>query len=100
MLKELPEEEFGRGINIREYSFLENPSLPKQVIKIKRGTAIVIFNLSVKIVPCIDALFQVKESWLDVQLCQGGSQDCNVSNSTTPPGVLRFPKNSKEEMVY
>lgn len=70
MLKELPEEEFGHGINIREYSFLENPSLPKQV----------------------------KESWLDVQLCQGGSQDCNVSNSTTPSGVLRFPKNSKEAM--
>lgn len=31
MLKELPEEEFGPGINFREYSFLENPLLPKQV---------------------------------------------------------------------
>ncbi|CAN1804057.1 Arabinosyltransferase XEG113 [Linum perenne] len=30
MLKELPEEEFGPGINIREYSFFENPSLPKK----------------------------------------------------------------------
>jgi len=32
MLKELPEEEFGPGIGIREYSFLDNPLLPKQVI--------------------------------------------------------------------
>lgn len=31
MLKELPEAEFGPGINFREYSFLENPLLPKQV---------------------------------------------------------------------
>lgn len=31
MLKELPEEEFGRGINFREYSFLDNPSMPQQV---------------------------------------------------------------------
>lgn len=31
MLKELPEDEFGPRINIREYSFLDNPSMPKQV---------------------------------------------------------------------
>ncbi|KAH0882968.1 hypothetical protein HID58_059064 [Brassica napus] len=31
MLKELPEDEFGPGIGIREYSFLDNPSLPKQL---------------------------------------------------------------------
>lgn len=31
MLKELPLEEFGPGINIREYSFLDNPSVPKEV---------------------------------------------------------------------
>ena len=31
MLKELPVEEFGPGINIREYSFFENPSMPQQV---------------------------------------------------------------------
>ncbi len=31
MLKELPEEEFGPPIDIREYSFLDNPSLPIQV---------------------------------------------------------------------
>jgi hypothetical protein len=31
MLKDLPEEEFGAHIDFREYSFLKNPSLPKQV---------------------------------------------------------------------
>ena len=31
MLKDLPEEEFGPRIDFREYTFLENPSLPKQV---------------------------------------------------------------------
>jgi len=28
----LPKEEFGPHIDFREYSFLENPSLPKEVI--------------------------------------------------------------------
>lgn len=32
MLKNLPKEEFGPQIDFREYSFLENPSLPKEVI--------------------------------------------------------------------
>jgi arabinosyltransferase len=32
MLKDLPKEEFGQHIDFREYSFLENPSLPKEVI--------------------------------------------------------------------
>ncbi|CAN1804053.1 Arabinosyltransferase XEG113 [Linum perenne] len=67
MLKELPEEEFGPGINIREYSFFENPSLPKKV----------------------------KESWLDVQVCQEGSKGCNVSS--TIPGTIKFPRRSNEE---
>lgn len=31
MLKEMPKEEFGPGIDIREYTFLDNPSMPKQV---------------------------------------------------------------------
>jgi hypothetical protein len=31
MLKELPEEEFGPRIDIREYSILDNPSLPSEV---------------------------------------------------------------------
>ncbi|CAK9325397.1 unnamed protein product [Citrullus colocynthis] len=70
MLKELPEEEFGPGINFREYSFLENPLLPKQV----------------------------KESWLDVQLCKQESEDCHASNDTVLPGVLKFPKGSNEDM--
>ncbi|KDP31566.1 hypothetical protein JCGZ_15383 [Jatropha curcas] len=71
MLKQLPEEDFGPGINIREYSFLDNPSLPKQV----------------------------KESWLDVQLCQEGTHGCVASNRTSPSGVLRFPKHSNEDMI-
>ncbi|KAF8412902.1 hypothetical protein HHK36_000874 [Tetracentron sinense] len=71
MLRKLPEEEFGSGIDFREYSFFENTLLPKQV----------------------------KESWLDVQLCEEGSQDCHVSNRTIQPGVLRFPKHSNEEMT-
>lgn len=31
MLKELPEEEFGPQIDIKEYSFFDNPSVPRQV---------------------------------------------------------------------
>lgn len=31
MLKELSHEEFGPDINIREYSFFDNPYLPRQV---------------------------------------------------------------------
>lgn len=31
MLKEMPEEEFGPGINVREYSLFDNPSMPQQV---------------------------------------------------------------------
>ncbi|XP_050232791.1 arabinosyltransferase XEG113 [Mercurialis annua] len=69
MLKQQPEEEFGPGISIREYSFLDNPALPKQV----------------------------KESWLDVHLCEEGTQDCMASNKTSPSGVLKFPKGSSEE---
>ncbi|XP_058777608.1 arabinosyltransferase XEG113-like [Vicia villosa] len=69
MLKELPEEEFGPGIDIREYSILDNPSLP----------------------------LEVKKSWLDVHLCKEGTQDCNASNNVTVGGVLKFPKHSNEE---
>ncbi|KAM6592306.1 hypothetical protein CsatA_000009 [Cannabis sativa] len=69
MLKELPEE-FGPGIDIREYSFFENPSLPKQV----------------------------KDSWLDVQLCEEGSQGCAL-NQTSRPGVLKLPKRTNEETL-
>ncbi|KAE9613214.1 putative nucleotide-diphospho-sugar transferase [Lupinus albus] len=69
MLKELPEEEFGPKIDIREYSILENSALPAEV----------------------------KKSWLDVQLCKEGTRDCNASNNTTFGGVLKFPKHSNEE---
>ncbi|XP_062118166.1 arabinosyltransferase XEG113 [Humulus lupulus] len=69
MLKEMPEE-FGPGIGIREYSFFDNPLLPKQV----------------------------KDSWLDVQLCKEGSQGCAL-NHTSRPGVLRLPKRSNEETL-
>ncbi|KAK6158569.1 hypothetical protein DH2020_005883 [Rehmannia glutinosa] len=69
MLKEFPEEELGPGINFREYSFFDNPSVPQQV----------------------------KDSWLDVYLCQEGSPGCEVSNSTSQAGILKFPKGSTEE---
>ncbi|XP_048132085.1 arabinosyltransferase XEG113 isoform X2 [Rhodamnia argentea] len=71
MLKEMPEDEFGPGINIREYSLLDNPSMPKQV----------------------------KESWLNVKLCQGGTKDCQVTNSNGSPRVIRLPKRSNEETL-
>ncbi|KAI3812627.1 hypothetical protein L1987_17338 [Smallanthus sonchifolius] len=70
MLKALPIEEFGPGISIREYSFFDNPLMPAQV----------------------------KDSWLDVQLCQEGSESCQ-SNITNTNGVLRFPKHSNEETL-
>ncbi|KAH6820428.1 xyloglucanase 113 [Perilla frutescens var. hirtella] len=70
MLKEFPEEELGPGINFREYSFLDNAYIPQQV----------------------------KDSWLDVHLCQAGSPGCGVSNSTNLAGILKFPKRSTEEV--
>ncbi|XP_074264597.1 arabinosyltransferase XEG113-like isoform X3 [Silene latifolia] len=69
MLKDMSEQEFGPNIDIKEYSFLDNPSLPKQV----------------------------KESWLDVHLCQVGSKDCLLSNSSSTSGVVRLPRHSSEE---
>ncbi|KAK4486282.1 hypothetical protein RD792_008952 [Penstemon davidsonii] len=70
MLKEFPEMELGPGINFREYSFFENPSMPQKV----------------------------KDSWLDVHLCQEGSRSCEISNSTNQVGKLNIPKRSTEEM--
>lgn len=69
MLKDMPENEFGPPIRIREYSLFDHSLMPKEV----------------------------KESWLDVQLCQEGSQGCQISNSTSTAGVLKFPKHSNEE---
>ncbi|XP_057250909.1 arabinosyltransferase XEG113 isoform X2 [Beta vulgaris subsp. vulgaris] len=69
MLQNLPQQEYGPRIDIREYSFLDNPALPREV----------------------------KESWLDVQLCQVGSKDCHVTDNSSAPGLLRFPKYGNEE---
>ncbi|KAF1873770.1 hypothetical protein Lal_00029475 [Lupinus albus] len=69
MMKKLPEEVYGPDINIREYSILDNPSLPPEV----------------------------KKSWLDVQLCEKGTQDCDASKDTTVGGLLKFPRRSSEE---
>lgn len=44
-------------------------------------------------------LLQVKESWLDVQLCQEGKEGCEASNITSPSGFLKFPKRSNEDTV-
>ncbi|KAL3512772.1 hypothetical protein ACH5RR_025489 [Cinchona calisaya] len=70
MVNEMPEDEFGPPIKIKEYSFFDNPSMPQKV----------------------------KESWLNVNLCHEGSKGCEVSNTTTSQtGLLKFPKNSSEE---
>ncbi|XP_010907098.1 arabinosyltransferase XEG113 isoform X2 [Elaeis guineensis] len=70
MLKELPEAEFGPRIDFREYSFLQNPLVLKEV----------------------------KESLLEVQLCDDRSAKCQIANETTRRGVLRFPKHSTQQM--
>ncbi|KAK1318727.1 hypothetical protein QJS10_CPB04g01396 [Acorus calamus] len=70
MLKELPEEEFGQRIDFREYSFLDNPLLPSKV----------------------------KDSRLEVQLCNDQSPNCHVANETTRPGILKFPEHGTQEM--
>ena len=42
----------------------------------------------------------MKKSWLDVQLCKDGTQDCFASNNATVGGVLKFPRHSNEERVF
>ncbi|URE30576.1 Nucleotide-diphospho-sugar transferase [Musa troglodytarum] len=69
MLHGLSEEEFGPQIHFREYSFLQNPSVPKHV----------------------------KESLLNVQLCDAHSKGCNISDETTSRGFIQFPRNSTEQ---
>jgi len=71
MLKDLPKEEFGPHIDFREYSFLENPSLPKEV----------------------------KESLLEVQLCDVHSSRCSAVNRTDKHRPLLLPRNSTEEKL-
>ncbi|XP_065029426.1 arabinosyltransferase XEG113-like [Musa acuminata AAA Group] len=70
MVRGLSEEEFGPQIHFREYSFLQNPSVPKHV----------------------------KESLLNVQLYDAHSKGCNISNETTSRGFIQFPRNSTEQM--
>lgn len=71
ILKDLPEEEFGPRIDIREYSFLDNPAMPREV----------------------------KESQLDVQLCQVGSRGCQITNDSSATRLIRLPKHSSEETL-
>ncbi|XP_072962573.1 arabinosyltransferase XEG113 [Typha angustifolia] len=71
MLKNLPEAEYGSRIDFREYSFLQNPSVPKQV----------------------------KESLLEVQLCDEHSAGCTLATRGTRHGFLRFPKNSTQQTI-
>lgn len=72
MLKDLAEEEeIGPRIDFREYSFLENPSLPKQV----------------------------KESFLEVQLCDEHSTRCSTANGTNKHRPLLLPRNSTEQTL-
>lgn len=104
MLKELPEEEFGPGIDIREYSILDNPYLPSEVNTINVNSIYILnhelsflYLLSGNL--CLGSV-QVKKSWLNVQLCKEGNQDCDASNNTTAGGVLKFPKHSNEETVF
>ncbi|EEE59420.1 hypothetical protein OsJ_11574 [Oryza sativa Japonica Group] len=71
MLKDLPKEEFGPHIDFREYSFLENPSLPKQV----------------------------KESFLEVELCNEHSTRCSTTNRTNKGAPVLLPRNSTEQTL-
>ncbi|WVZ59744.1 hypothetical protein U9M48_009848 [Paspalum notatum var. saurae] len=71
MLKDLPEKEFGPHIDFREYSFLENPLLPKEV----------------------------KKSFLEVQLCDDHSFRCSAANGTERHRPLLLQRNSTEEKL-
>ncbi|KAG9452936.1 hypothetical protein H6P81_005840 [Aristolochia fimbriata] len=64
-------EEFGPPINFREYSFLENPLLPEQV----------------------------KESQLEVQVCDAISPNCMPKGTADGSGIIRLPKHSTEEVL-
>ncbi|XP_020694442.1 arabinosyltransferase XEG113-like [Dendrobium catenatum] len=71
MLRDQPFEEFGPNIDFREYSFLQNPRLPKQV----------------------------KESFLEVKLCKQQSSKCHETNQTDRQGFIRLPMHSTQEMI-
>ncbi|CAL9207613.1 unnamed protein product [Musa hybrid cultivar] len=85
MLHGLSEEEFGPQIHFREYSFLQNPSVPKH----EKYYCINMQYL---------AACTVKESLLNVQLCDAHSKGCNISDGTTSRDFIQFPRNSTEQM--
>jgi len=71
MLQKLSEEEFGPTIDFREYSFLENPRLPKEV----------------------------KESKLNVEICDEHTDGCVMNTDREQPEILRLPRNSSEKQI-
>lgn len=98
MLKELPEAEFGPGIDFREYSFLQNPRLSKRVTYIY-WTNTQFFHIIYAYKWFSFYLVQVKESFLEVQLCSEQSTRCHAANETARSGALRFPKHSTQDTV-
>eukprot|EP01018_Ginkgo_biloba_P007783 Gb_19824 [translate_table: standard] len=71
MLRDLPEDEFGPIINFREYSFFDNPRLPKQV----------------------------KESKLTIEICDEGSNDCLANTDAEQPEVIKLHRKSSEDQI-
>ncbi|GLJ12056.1 hypothetical protein SUGI_0183030 [Cryptomeria japonica] len=72
MLTSFPENDFGPNIDFREYSFLENPRVPKQV----------------------------KESKLKVEMCdEEGIDGCIMSTTKEQTEVLKLPRNKSEKQV-
>ncbi|XP_078445651.1 arabinosyltransferase XEG113-like isoform X2 [Wolffia australiana] len=74
MVSELSEDEFGPKIDFREYSFLENPLLPKEVIS----------------------------SRMEVEICDEGSKECNRAGrqgTSDKLNKIRLAKNSSEETL-
>lgn len=71
MLQKLSEEEFGPTIDFREYSFLENPRLPKEV----------------------------KESKLNVEICDEHTDGCVMNTDREQPEILRLPRNRSEKQI-
>lgn len=68
----LDEKEFGPVIPFREYSFLDNPRVPKSVL----------------------------DSEVKVLLCKDGSSDCPSSpKSPAPHSTIRLPKNSRQNQI-
>ncbi|KAH9321204.1 hypothetical protein KI387_015843, partial [Taxus chinensis] len=71
MLTSFPEAEFGPSIDFREYSFLANPRVPKQV----------------------------KESKLKIEMCDEGTDGCIMDNNRELTKVLKLPRNKSENQI-